>query len=161
MPRPRTLTVRSSSLSIIKPISKSFINRYKSIDVSSAGSLLLSSLISSDETSPAEKPRNLADPSRRSPRVPIELIEQVVKYMLTDKPTKTPRLSPKTCTDSSAPRINSFKPIAAFSRASTVFRKISLRLYFSALTLRNPRVSARLWKILHAQGPGEGFFWIK
>jgi hypothetical protein len=141
----RLLVIRSSSLSVSRPVKSTNIHRCNSVNTlvpSNSKSLVLT-----------------GDPSRLSPRIPLELVEHILSYVTSDC-IKSLSVSSE-CFDPAEPRAIDFASIASFSLASSTFRKIALRHYFSVLTLRSTNHSARLWRLLFAQGGGQGFSWVK
>ena len=177
--RSRELISRSSSLSSLSKSLKSPLQtRYKSINFSNTRTVLNaeSGFAFNSYDSTVARRRHETDLTHPSPRLPIELIECIIRYLLLtedDATTLCARLRTRieeeeVATLSKNERPYLFRPfiidpgpfqlIAPFSLASTLFRKIALRLYFSAVTVHSSKQAARLWGIRAGQN---GFAWVK
>jgi hypothetical protein len=84
------------------------------------------------------------------PQMATELLDRIVAFML-------PATSSTTV--NGIPRPN-FSCIASFSLASSRFRQIALRRYFSELQLWSVSHWTSLWHLLSAQGE-EAFAWVR
>ena len=84
-----------------------------------------------------------------APSLPTELVDYIVRLILSSRSNVV-----------GAPVENEFSCIASFSLASSMFRTISLRRYFSDLQLWSNTQWSQLWKVLGAQGE-EAFAWVR